>query len=359
MKFSPRLAALLLAISISIVTTSFLSLIEGITALALIVTALLSFASSYILVYLTLEYFVFNEINHIDKMLEDIKRSDFDFVRETDERALNPLKKINRDIYQYAQAKQSELEELKRMETYRKEFVADVSHELKTPLFAAQGFVHTLLDGAIEDPKVKNKFLKKAAKSLTGLEKLVQDLLTITKIEGGTLKMNFSVFDSHDVVQEVFDQFETKAHKKELQLCFLENSMLIAMVYGDRQKISQVILNLVSNAIKYSHDRESKISVGLKDVDEFIEVSVIDNGAGIPQEDINRIFERFYRVDKSRSKDTGGTGLGLSIVKHILEAHEQSISVESKIGKGSSFTFRLPKAEVVHQEADDADEKTI
>ncbi|MFC2125962.1 sensor histidine kinase, partial [Bacteroidota bacterium] len=161
-----------------------------------------------------------------------------------------------------------------------------------------------------------------------------------------------SVFDLRDVINEVFDQFEEKADKKELQLGFSDNSLIIAMVYGDRQKISQVILNIISNAIKYSHDKDSRIIVELKDLEDFINVSVKDNGMGIPPGDINRIFERFYRVDKSRSKDTGGTGLGLSIVKHILEAHNQSVSVESAVGEGSIFTFKLPKAGKVSEESE-------
>ena len=349
MIFYTRLTAFLLALLITAVITFSLQLVEGITITVLILIAVLSLIGCYLLVYSILKFFIFNELNNIIRMLEEIQKGEFEFARKDDEHIRNPIKKLNKEIYLYAQAKQKELDEMKRMELYRKEFVADISHELKTPLFAAQGFVHTLLDGAISDPKVRNKFLKKAAKSLTGLEKLVQDLLTISQIEAGTLRMNFSVFDLRHVINEVFDQFEGKAEKKDLQLCFSETSQIIAMVYGDRQKISQVILNIISNAIKYSHDKNSKIIVDLEDISNSIKIAVKDNGMGIPPEDIERVFERFYRVDKSRSKDTGGTGLGLSIVKHILEAHNQSISVESTMGQGSTFTFKLPKAGKINE----------
>ena len=229
------------------------------------------------------------------------------------------------------------------MESFRKEFLADVSHELKTPIFAAQGFIHTLLDGAIKDKNVRSKFLKKAAKSLSRLDKLVQDLLIISQMEAGTLKMNYSHFNINLLVKEVFDQFEDKADKKSLHLCFAKTSSKEVFVYADKQKIFQVLLNLISNGIKYMTDIEGKISVNIIQMEEVVRIEITDEGPGIPQKDIKRIFERFYRVDKSRSKDGGGTGLGLAIVKHILEAHHQHISVTSVVGKGSTFYFSLQK----------------
>ena len=255
----------------------------------------------------------------------------------------NPIKKLSKEISRYATIKEQEITELKKMAVFRKEFLADVSHELKTPLFAAQGFIHTLLDGAISDKNVRNRFLKKAGKSLSRLDKLVQDLLVISQMETGSIKMNYSHFNLHDLVQEAFDQLEVKAEKKSLKLCFAHNCPTEVFAFADKQKIFQVLLNLILNAINYTKESDAKITLNLIEQESIVQVTVKDNGVGIPREDINRIFERFYRVDKSRAKDRGGSGLGLAIVKHILEAHHQKISVESKMGEGSVFSFSLQK----------------
>ncbi len=340
---SSRAVALLLGISISIVTIAFLSLIERVSLTAIVVGGVVSFSISYLLIYLTYRLFIFNEINRIYDLLNKINQRDYTFEKEKTKNSNNPIKQLSVEISEYVNVKQGEIDELKKMESFRKEFLADVSHELKTPIFAAQGFIHTLLDGAIKDKNVRSKFLKKAAKSLSRLEKLVQDLLIISQMEAGTIKMNYSHFNINQLVKEVFDQFEDKADKKSVHLCFSEKCPDEVYVYADKQKIFQVLLNLVSNGIKYMTDVEGRISVNLIPGDEVVRMEIIDEGPGIPQGDVKRIFERFYRVDKSRSKDSGGIGLGLAIVKHILEAHHQHIKVSSKIGKGSTFFFNLQK----------------
>ena len=346
MFLNSRVMALFLAIAISAITTAFLSVLSDISKTSLILSAILSFSASYLLIYLTIEFYFFSEIKKIYELLEKIQQDDFDFVKNDIERGGNLLKRLSGEIYTYAQVKQTEIDELKKMETYRKEFLADVSHELKTPLFAAQGFVHTLLDGAVKDKNVRNKFLKKAAKSLAGLDKLVQDLLTISQMEAGSIRMHFFNFNFYSLVEDVFEQFEGKADKKDLKLCFTETSPKDIMVYADRERIYQVMINLVANAIKYTREKGGKVMVDISGSDKEAIVQVIDDGIGIPAEDIARIFERFYRVDKSRSKDKGGTGLGLAIVKHILEAHKQRIVVSSLVGKGSTFKFTLPLANI-------------
>jgi two-component system phosphate regulon sensor histidine kinase PhoR len=214
---------------------------------------------------------------------------------------------------------------------------------LKTPLFAAQGFIHTLLDGAISDKNVRNRFLKKAGKSLSRLDKLVQDLLVISQMETGTIKMSYTHFNIYNLVHEVFDQLDGKADKKSLKLRFNENTPQDIFVNADKQKIFQVLMNLILNAINYTKEENSEIMVTIKEDNNLINIIVQDNGVGIPSEDINRIFERFYRVEKSRAKDRGGIGLGLAIVKHIMEAHNKRILVESEVGIGSSFYFSLDK----------------
>jgi len=339
-----RNVALVIASLVSVITTSFLSLVPHVSWAALLVCLILSFSSGYILTYFTVEYFIFGQVKEINDRLSKLMEEDFSFVEEEeDDRLINPLKKINANLYTYAEKKQQEIDQLKKAEAFRREFIADISHELKTPIFAAQGFVHTLLDGALKDKNVRNKFLKKAAKSLDGLDRLVQDLLTISKMETGEMKMDFEYFNFYQLTLEVFEQFEGKAEKRDMAMRIKEGTDQEAIVYADRQKIYQAMLNLVSNAFKYRREGTGLLEVDFKSLNGDIEISVSDNGLGIPDKHLGRIFERFYRVDKSRSKDKGGTGLGLSIVKHILEAHDSSVQVVSKLGEGSTFRFKLKK----------------
>lgn len=344
MVYSARTLALLLAGSIAIITGLFLSLLESVSGTELAVAALISFAASYLLFFVTLEFLFFREINKIYKMMDKLRRKELQGIKSEDRAGkINPLGKINEEIHSFATLKQKEIDELIKLENFRREFVADVSHELKTPLFAAQGFVHTLLDGAVNDKNVRNKFLKKAAKSLDGLDALVQDLLTLSQIETGDIKMHFENFDLYRLCEDVLDQFEEKAEKKKISLKLNDDHNRI-MVYADRQRISQVVTNLVSNAINYTPEGGSvsiEFEVGKKNVTTFVS----DNGEGIPTAHLDRIFERFYRVDKSRSREKGGTGLGLAIVKHILEGHHSRPEVSSEVGRGSTFSFKLPKAD--------------
>jgi len=337
-----RGVAFLLAVSIAGVTTAFLTLIEGVPTTALVVAFLLSFSSAYILINVALEFFIFKEINKIYEMLENFKTDDFSFIASGKKKSNNPFKRINEEIYSYAAIKQREIDELKKLEAFRREFLADVSHELKTPIFSAQGYVLTLLDGAVKDKSVRNKFLKKAAKSLEGLETLLEDLLTISQMETGEIKMNFEYFDISEIAHEVIEQFESRADKHDLKLELVDEEPI--MVYGDSQRIFQVMINLVSNAIKYTPSK-GKIKVYFESHKNDLTIYVNDTGIGIPPDDLKRIFERFYRVEKSRSKASGGTGLGLAIVKHILEAHDTKVSVTSTVGKGSTFSFKLKKAD--------------
>ena len=342
MVYSARTLALLLATCIAIITASFLSLVDGVDIQGLIVAGIISFAGSYLLIFVVLEFLIFREINKIYKMMGKLRKKELSGIAKEKSGALNPLQKINEEIYSFATLKQKEIDELKKLEAFRKEFIADVSHELKTPIFAAQGFVHTLLDGAVNDKNVRGKFLKKAAKSLDGLDVLVQDLLTLSQIETGDIKMRFEHVDLYKLCHEVVDQFEEKAAKKSIRLKLDGNNHKIA-VHADWQRITQVVTNLVSNAINYTPDGgEVTVSfdVGKKNVTTFITYSV----EGITAQHLARIFERFYRVDKSRSREKGGTGLGLAIVKHILEGHNSRPEVESTVGKGSIFSFKLQRS---------------
>jgi two-component system phosphate regulon sensor histidine kinase PhoR len=340
MVYSSRTLALLLAVSIALVTTAFLTLTR-VESTALTLAFVISFSVSYLLIFVVLEFLIFREINKIHKLITKLRKKELPRITKKKSIVLNPLKNINEEIYSFAELKQKEIDELKKLEAFRREFIADVSHELKTPIFAAQGFVHTLLDGAVNDKAVRTKFLKKAAKSLDGLDALVQDLLTLSQIETGQIKMHFESIDLVKLTEEVFEQHEEKASKRNIKLK-IETDVRPVWVYADWQRIFQVISNLISNAIKHSYEGGEvvvKFEVGKKNVTTHVR----DYGEGIPPEHLHRIFERFYRVDKSRSREKGGTGLGLAIVKHILENHNTRAEVKSEPGKGSDFSFKLPR----------------
>lgn len=341
MVYSSRVLALLLAISIAIITTLFLTLME-VGLPVLIVAFVISFSVSYLLVFIVLEFLIFREIKKIYKLMEKLRKKELSKINKQKSGLLNPLESINEEIFSFAELKQKEIDELKKLEAFRKEFIADVSHELKTPIFAAQGFVHTLLDGAMDDKSVRNKFLKKAAKSLDGLDALVQDLLTLSHIETGQIKMHFESIDLYKLTEEVFEQLEEKAQKRNIKLK-IEGEKEKVFAWADWQRIYQVMTNLVMNAIKHSYEGGQVIvrfEIGKKNV----VTHVRDFGEGIPPEHLPRIFERFYRVDKSRSREKGGTGLGLAIVKHILENHNTKAEVKSELEKGADFSFKLPRA---------------
>jgi two-component system phosphate regulon sensor histidine kinase PhoR len=344
MLFSPKGIAFVLAGSVAIITTAFLSLIRDTPGSALFVAFSIAFASSFLLFYFSLEFLVFREINKIFSLIDKVKKKDFKLPRKQIVIDTNPLKRLNEEIFAYATRKQQEIDELKKLETFRKEFLANVSHELKTPIFAAQGFIHTLIDGAIDDKNVRDKFLDKAAKSLDGLDALVKDLLTLSQMETGDIKMHYEKFDIGHLTSEIFEQLEEKAEAKRVHLKFEKKLHEPVWAYADRHRISQVMTNLVENAIKYGRE-DGKVAVFFDTDKEHLSVSVKDDGPGIEPEHLKRIFERFYRVEKSRSKEQGGTGLGLAIVKHIIEAHKSKVSVTSKMGKGTIFTFKLEKGD--------------
>ncbi len=342
MLINSRAVALLLAICVATITTSFLSLVHDISYIALLVTATLSFASAFLLSYFSLEFLIFREIRGLYEGIDKINRKEFKlYVATLKNKSANPIKRVNQEIVAYATAKQQEIDELKKIEVFRREFIADISHELKTPIFAAQGFVLTLLEGAVDDENVRYKFLKKAAKSLEGLNLLVQDLLTLSQIESGDIVMQFESFDIEQLIQEVFEQLEEKAQRRNITFSITNPSEEGVFVNADYSKMMQVMTNLINNAIKYGNDG-GKVSIEfVQEEENFTTVFVKDDGHGIPKEHLKRIFERFYRVEKSRSRQQGGTGLGLAIVKHILQKHNTEIHVSSEVGKGTTFSFKL------------------
>ncbi len=343
MSLSPRFIAFILALLIAFLTTTFLAFVDGVTRGMLFVTSISSFITSFFLVLYTVDILVFREVNKMYRTIHKLKMKDFNMTpRKKLIHESNPMKTINDEIFVYVSKKQKEIDELKKLELFRREFLADVSHEFKTPIFAAQGFIHTLLDGAMEDENVRERFLIKAARNLDSLDVLVKDLLVLSQMETGDIKMNMAQVDIRLLTLNIFSRLENIAADRNISLKVKPDDAAGVMVRADKDRIEQVMLNLVENAIKYGNEG-GKVIVHFNEGKKYIEISVRDNGPGIPQEHLNRIFERFYRVDKSRSKERGGTGLGLAIVKHVINAHDTKIAVMSKPEKGTTFSFKLEK----------------
>ena len=256
------------------------------------------------------------------------------------------METLTREVKKFATDKKLEIEMLQVREQYRREFLGNVSHELKTPLFTVQGYVSTLLDGAMDDKSIRKKYLKRAEKGVERLIYIVEDLDMISKLEVGDLNLDISEFDIVELIQNVFDLLEMKADKKKISLSFDNYHIQPIFVIGDKDKIQQVIENLIVNSIKYGIKKGATEVAIVNLVNKKVLIRVTDNGEGIEKQNIPRVFERFFRVDKSGSRTEGGSGLGLAIVKHIIEAHEEKIYVESEFGIGSEFSFTLPKAKV-------------
>jgi len=296
---------------------------------------------SFFVIQYRVEVFIYRRVKKIYDDVSFLEASSFRKQPITTDMAT-----LTQEVKKFATDKKMEIETLKVREEYRREFLGNVSHELKTPLFTVQGYLLTLLDGAMNDKTIRKKYLQRAEKGVERLIFIVQDLDMITKLESGDLNLTVSDFNIVEVVQNVFDLLEMKAEKKNIIMSFDNKYVKPIMVFGDREKIQQVLTNLIVNAIKYGKENGS-VEVGIEDLfaNNKILVRVNDNGEGIGKQHIPRLFERFYRVDKSGARAEGGSGLGLSIVKHIIEAHDERIYIESKVGTGSEFSFTLEKAE--------------
>jgi len=252
------------------------------------------------------------------------------------------IAEVDQEVKMWAEDKLAEIDRLRDLEKYRKDFVGNVSHELKTPIFNIQGYILTLLDGGLEDPKINRLYLERTEKSIDRMISIVEDLESITKLESGEMKLNMEPFDLVKLTEEVFELELRDANSRRISMNLSVKANKPVIVMADKKRIFEVISNLVGNAIKYGK-KGGNVTVVFYDMDKMVLIEVSDDGIGIEKKDLIRIFERFYRVDKSRSRMQGGTGLGLSIVKHIIEAHEQTIHVKSQLEKGTSFTFMLEK----------------
>ncbi len=280
--------------------------------------------------------------NFIKKRIRLIYKNIYRTQKEVIARETN-ISAVEGQVKAWAEDTKSELDELREREAFRREFIGNVSHELKTPIFNIQGYLLTLLDGALYDSNINEKYLQRANKSVERMIHIVQDLEQITKLESRVIQIELQKADLVPIVKEVMELLELKAKKKNITLSFKNEPIYPIWVECDTEKIKQVLINLFVNAIKYGND-DGFVRIAFEDMDNRVQIEVKDNGVGIAEEHLPRLFERFYRVSKSRSRDDGGTGLGLSIVKHLIEAHGGLINVQSTPAVGSTFTFSLKRA---------------
>ena len=295
----------------------------------LFLSLILIFFTNYVVIEFLFKYYGKKQIKRISNILPD------NMIHE--EETVN-----FKELGEMIQKNVSEIDTMKEMEDYRKEYLGNVSHELKTPLFSIQGYIETLKDGAVENLNIRDKYLERIGKSVERLLNIVKDLDMISQLETGEISLNYSKFDINLLIKEIFELLEMQAQNRTAKL-HLQNTSPV-FVNADKQKISQVLINLISNAIHYSNREEALIKIKTATNNNLAIIQISDNGMGIKPEALPRIFERFYRVESSRNRKDGGSGLGLAIVKHIMEAHKQNISVESTYLEGATFTFSLEKA---------------
>lgn len=300
------------------------------------------FGAAYYIILLYLKKYIYRKIKVIYKTIhqEKLQPGEKNNMIDIDS---DIIAEVEKEVINWAEDQRRELEQYKAWAEYRRNFVGDISHELKTPIFNIQGYIESLIEGGLEDEQVNMKFLKRAATNVERLQTIVQDLEAIARLESGEVVLEMQTFDIKDLVDEVFDDLEMKARENKVELIFKEGAANGFKVRADRERIRQVLTNLINNSIKYGHDGGLS-KVAFYDMDKNILIEVADNGIGIPKQHLNHVFDRFYRVDKSRSRRRGGSGLGLSIVKHIIESHQQTINVRSTPGLGSTFGFTLEKA---------------
>jgi len=335
---SPKKISLYASLVVSLVP-GLLVLVSGAQWFVVALALILTFLTAFFTFNFYLEKFIYRKIKVIYKNIHRLKTEHLN----NEEEVLDPLTEVQNEVFAWAKERRDEIALLKKQETFRREFIGNISHELKTPIFNIQGYIHTLLDGALNDPAVNKRFLEKAAKGADRMAELVQGLTSINNLESGSANLNLVTFNIRDLIDEVYDSLEFQAQKAKVKLGLKAGSEKAGMVYADKSQIKQVLTNLLVNAIKYGNSGNI-VNCGIYDMHENYLIEVSDNGDGIPQEHLPRLFERFYRVDRGRSREKGGSGLGLAIVKHIVESHGQSISVRSKVGSGTTFGFTLEKS---------------
>ena len=337
---TPNGIALRIALLVAVVVTLLVFALEAFSgnenALNLAVFPV-SFIASYIGFKIAVERFIYKKIKVIYRTIHDLK------LKKVDDSKEFSLTQIQTEVEDWDKLNKEEIDRLKGLENYRREFVGNLSHELKTPIFNIQGYLLTLLEGGLHDPKINVNYLERASKSVDRMISLIEDLDDISKLESGMIELDVEKTDLVKLIKEVIRSLEVKAQNCNVKLTFVDVPTKPIWVNIDKDGINQVLVNLIVNSIKYGKENGETL-IKLFDMDENMLIEVADNGQGIAKRHLSRLFERFYRVDKSRARLSGGTGLGLSIVKHIIEAHHQTINVRSTPAVGSTFSFTLKKA---------------
>lgn len=314
-----------------------------ITLLEFLLLALVTFLVFYYAVTYILEQFIFRKIKLIYKFISGTKAKPNQKSAIKESLDTLSIDEVNEDVVSWADNRDKEIQDMRALESYRKQFVGNISHELKTPLFSIQGYLHTLLDGAVHDDEINIDYLKRAARNTERLQLIVNDLEMIIKLEDDTFVLKRTNFSVVDLTKEIFADLKKMAASREIQLSFKEGASEVGMINADRESIRQVISNLIVNAIKYGK-LGGKVVVSFYEVENKVLIEVSDDGIGIEEQHIKRLFDRFYRVNSSRSRREGGSGLGLSIVKHVLDVHGEKIFVRSTPEVGTTFGFTLLKA---------------
>ncbi|WP_439128216.1 sensor histidine kinase [Polaribacter sp.] len=332
-------AIYLTLLSVIIATISYFVIVKHLGIGALIISIALLFIISFFIIQYRAEHFIYRRLK---KIYEDVSILDVKDLRR--ESATTDIEQLSKRMQKFVEGKRMEIKNLTERDSFRRDFLGNVAHELKTPLFTVQGYILTLLEGAGSDKEIRKKYLERANKGVERLVAVTKDLDMIAKLETDGLKLNIEVFNILELIQNVFDLFEMKAKKRNITLKFDRIYEFPVFVKGDIEKIEQVLINLIVNSIKYGKPNGTTVlAIDTYNANKFV-VRVVDNGEGIKSIHLPRLFERFYRVDQSRSREQGGSGLGLSIVKHIVEAHDQTILLKSTFGEGSEFSFTLEKA---------------
>lgn len=335
--------ALIIVLFVTIIYSIVSTLTTGFNWLVLLFTDVLLFVVVFYAFKYTLEKFIYQKIRLIYKTIYNLKRQKGVKV-EKREFKTDTIESINQEVLEWGEKKKMEIEELKKNELYRRDFLGNIYHELKTPIFNIQGYVLTLLDGGLEDQTINREYLLRTEKSINRMIAIVEDLETISNLETSQISLNFTKFDIIELTQEMFEFLEIKARKKKKEFYLADKYDKPIMVKADKKWIRQVLVNLLDNSIKYGAAKQGKTKVSFFDMDENILIEITDDGSGIAPNEIPRVFERFYRTESARNKEKSGTGLGLAIVKHIIEAHDQTINVRSRIDVGTTFGFTLKKA---------------
>ena len=339
---SPQQLSALTAIVLAVPIAVGIFIFKPVWWIALI-SLVVIFLGCFAVISYTLQTFIYRKIKLIYKLIYQTKaskREEFYYKNILPQKGID---EVREDVEKWAEQRKEEIEQLQQNETYRKEFLQNLSHELKTPIFAIQGYVDTLLNGALENPDVNKKFLASTSRNIDRLVNLVDDLDEISKLESGEQQLNLQNFVIQDLLKEVYESLAIKAEEKEINCIIKKGCEQPLTVYADKEKIRQVFINLIDNAIKYGKQKGMVESSFYKVDGRRVLIEISDDGSGISEEHLNRIFERFYRTDLARSRKVGGSGLGLAICKHIIEAHGQAIHVRSKIDVGTTFGFTLPK----------------